>query len=158
MIYLVYRIVDASEDCLQESKLRVNPEEEEHEEEHDGEELRDRELGQSVGVGDEGEPLAARHQVVKRDPGLLVLGAEDGEHEHAGDDGGEEVEGGDDGGGDVDLVLELVVAAEHKEAAPGDGQGEEHLPSCFPPDLSCVKVRYGYFTLFIIFCALFGSH
>ena len=97
--------------------------------------MRDRELGQSVGVGDEGKPLAARHQVVKRDPGLLVLGPEDGEHEDAGDDGGEEVEGGDDGGGDVDLVLELVVAAEHKEAAPGDRQGEEHLPSCFPPHL-----------------------
>ena len=32
------------------------------------------------------------------------------------------------------LVVELVVGAEHHEAAPGDAEREEHLFSGLPPD------------------------
>ena len=42
----------------------------------------------------------------------------------------------------MNLVVELVIAAEHDEAAPGDGQGVEHLLSSLPPHLR-VRDRLG---------------
>ena len=139
-----YPVIDAGEDSLEESELGVDAEEEEHEEEHDCEELRDRERRERVGVRDEGETLAPADEVFQWDPSLLALGAEDGEHEDGGDDGGDEVEAGDDGGGDVDPVLELVVAPEHEEAAPGDREREEHLARSLSPHLSIKYLLLGF--------------
>ena len=131
-----YRVVDTREHGLEEGKLRVDAEEEQHEEEHDGEELGHGQLGQGIRIGNEGQSLASSHQLLQLHSGLLALGPEDGEHEDAGDDAGEEVEGGDDGGGYVDLVLELVIASEHKETAPGDRERKEHLLSSLSPHLA----------------------
>ena len=54
--------------------------------------------------------LTSADQILERDPGLLALGAEDGEYEDGGYDRGDKVEAGDHSGGDVNPVLELVVA------------------------------------------------
>ena len=101
-------------------------------------------MGQSIRVGDECEALTSSNKIVYFDTRDVALMAQYGEHEDSGDDGGQEIQGGDDGSCDVDLVLKLVVAPEHEEAAPGDGEREKHLLSCFPPNLKKKKSDRNY--------------
>ena len=50
---------------------------------------------------------------------------QDGEDDAGGDERGEKVQRGDHGGVDVHLVAELVVRAEHHQAAPARGGNDE---------------------------------
>ena len=128
-------IIDGGQDSLKQSELWVEAKEEEHEEKEDGPEPGQGHCGESLGVGDEGEALPALGNLVDGHPSLAGQVAEDGEDDAGGDDGGEEVHGGDEGGVPVDLVVELVVAAKHDEASPGNSEGEEHLTGGIPPNV-----------------------
>ena len=97
-------IVEGREDGLQQRKLRVQSQQEQHGEEKDGPELGGREPGQGVRVGDEGEAGAAPDDVIDVVEASLTLQLpEDGEDDDARDDRGQEIQGGDDRRGDVYL-------------------------------------------------------
>ena len=68
-------------------------------------------------------------------PELVGRVSEGGEDDDRGEDGGEEVDQRDDVGVDVHGGVELVVRAEHEDAAPGDPQGEKHLARRGAPHL-----------------------
>ena len=55
--FLSHPVIDAGEYSLKEGELGVNPEEEQHEEEHHGEQLGHGQRGERVRVGDEGQAL-----------------------------------------------------------------------------------------------------
>ena len=56
-IFLTHPVINAGEDSLEQRELGVDAEEEQHEEEHHGEQLRHRQRGERVRVGDEGKTL-----------------------------------------------------------------------------------------------------
>ena len=99
-------IIQGSQTCLQQGKLRVKSKEEQHEEEEDGPQPGQGEAGQSLWVGNKCKSLSSFGNIFDVDTSLLREVAKNREHHAARDDRGDEVQGGDNCSINVDLVVE----------------------------------------------------
>ena len=130
-----FRRLSKNEVIPNSTHLRVESERVEHDEEQDGPELPAGDAPDRLWESDEGQILTRLDHIADLNSSRASHGAENAEHGDGGDQRGDEVQRGDDHGVDVHLVVELVVGAEHDEAAPSDAEGVEHLLGCPPPYL-----------------------
>lgn len=129
-------VADDRDNCALQGHNGPDAQDEEHEEEQDGEELRHRlELGDGVRVRDEGQPGATAHHI----PDILDLQvvrqvAQNGEYRDPAQQAGQRVQRGHDHGIAVDAMVEAIVRGEHDDRPGADGQREEALHHRLLPD------------------------
>lgn len=126
-------------DGLDPRELAAEPEDEEHEEEEHGPDLRRGHAEDRLRVHDEGEARARVHDLGDGHALLVRQEAHDGEDGEAGEHGRAQVRHGDDQGVGVAVVGELAVGRQRDEGAAADAERVEHLRGGVPPHVGVAQ-------------------